>query len=302
MEKYKCHICEKNHSVYYSSTGGIPKFLLEIRMNEELDRIEELSDDFLLIDKEKVIVRGNIIIETNFIENPIFHEAWISIPLNNYLEQIEQTNGKPILELTGEVASELPFFQNLVGLAAKWSYSEKQGYAKIDIIDESQLMRDQSKPISKDRVIEMMQLIHHPELYKNKKIFEITFQERFNETLSKAKLEFSAKNKLFLIDISNLKEVLVQLISSEMLSNESKNGVGLHLSNDEINDNFAEVHQRMALIYEDLKFRRFELDNIETYQKKYEFGEANLFDELKLICESIYEQDIDKLEIEISEM
>jgi len=302
MEKYKCHICKKKHSVYYSSTGGIPKFLLEIRMNEELDRIEELSDDFLLIDKEKVIVRGNIMIETNFTENSIFHEAWISIPLYNYLEQIEQTNGKPLLELTGEIASELPFFQNLVGLAAKWSYSEKQGYAKIDIVDESQLRKDQSKPISKDRVIEMMQLIHHPELYKKKKIFEKQFQERFNEILTKAKLEFSAKSKLFLIDISNLKEVLVQLISSEMLSNAENNGIGIHLSNDEANENFTEVQERMSLINKDAKFRRFKLDNIETYQKKYEFGDTKLFDELKLICESIYEQNIDELEIEISEM
>lgn len=222
MEKYKCQICKKKHSVYYSSTGGIPKFLLEIRMNEEFDRIEELSDDFLLIDKKKVIVRGNIMIETKFTENPIFHEAWISIPLNNYLEQIEQTNDKPILELTGKVASELPFFQNLLGLTAKWSYSEKQGYAKIDILDESQLKKDQSKPISKDRVMEMMQLIHHPELTKERKIFEKPFQERFNEIISKAETEFSAKDKLFLIDISNLKEVVIQLISSEMLSNKSK--------------------------------------------------------------------------------
>lgn len=231
MEEYKCHICEKKHSVYYSSKGGIPKLLLEIQMNEEHDRIEELSDDFLLIDKEKVFVRGNIIIETNFSEDPIFHEAWISIPLNQYLEQIEALNGNSILELTGEVASELPFFQNLVGLAAKWRYSENQGYAKIDIIDESQLKNDQSKPVSKDRVIEMMQLIHHPKLHEKKKIFEKTFQERFNEIITKAKSEFSAKSKLFLIDISNLKEVLLQFIPSEMLLIESANGVGLHLSN-----------------------------------------------------------------------
>lgn len=302
MEKYKCHICKKKHSVYYSSTGGIPKFLLEIRMNEELDRIEELSTDFLLIDKVKVIVKGNIIVETEFTENPIFHEAWISIPLNNYLSQVELAKCKQTLELTGEVASELPFFPNLVGLTAKWSYNEKQGYAKIDIIAESQIKNDQAKPISKDRVIEMMQLIHHPELFKEKKIFKKPFQERLNEIVSKAKTEFSAKGKLFLIDISNLKEVVIQLISSEMLSNESNNKIGLHLSNDEANGNFEEVQDRMAGLYEKLKFRNFELDKIETYQKKYEFGDTNLFNEVKLICESVYDQNIDELEIEISEM
>lgn len=302
MEKYKCQICKKKHSVYYSSTGGIPKFLLEIRMNEEFDRIEELSDDLLLIDKEKVIVKGNIMIETKFTENPIFHEAWISIPLNNYLEQIEQTNGKPILELTGKVASELPFFQNLLGLTAKWSYNEIQGYAKIDIIDDSQLKNDQSKPISKDRVMEMMQLIHHPELTKEKKVFEKPFQERFNEIIRKAKTEFSAKGKLFLIDISNLKEVVIQLISSEMLSKKSNNEIGLHLSNDKANDDFEDVQDKMVELYDNLKFRKFELDNIETYQKAYEFGDINMFNEVKLICESVYEQNIDELEIEINEM
>lgn len=81
-----------------------------------------------------------------------------------------------------------------------------------------------------------------------------------------------------------------------------KNEIGFHLSNDEANDNFEDVQDRMVELYDNLKFEKFELDNIETYQKAYEFGDINLFNEVKLICESVYEQNIAELEIGISEM
>ena len=232
MEKYKCKICNKKHAAYYSTRGGIPRNVLDIHMNEETDRIEELSEYLHIIDQKDVIVKGIITIETNFTEYPITHEAWIEIPAKDYVSQIEESKGNPDLVLFGKIASELPFYQNFVGLEAKWTLDEQNRTGKIIILTEGKLKEDQTNPITELRLMKMMEVIHHPELYKKKKVFNKSFEKRFTEIIKKARTEFSNNEKHFLIDISNLKEVLIQLISSELLSTVSKDEIGIHLSND----------------------------------------------------------------------
>lgn len=301
MEKYKCEICNKKHAVYYSSTGGIPQSVLEIKLKEETERIEELSEYLHLVDKKDVFVKGIITIETTFNKYPITHEAWIEIPIKEYVSQIEQAKEKTDLELHGTIASVLPFFQNVIGLKAKWILDKENQIGEIIVETESQLKEDQQNPITETRMARMMEFVHHPELHKTKKIFSKSFEERFNEIVKKAETEFSKKGRYFLIDVSNIKEILFQLISSEMLSTESKGEIGIHISNDEQNENYEMVKKEMSKLSVSNSIKEIKLDEIETYQKSYSFTDVNLIEDVKQIIKMVYGEDIEELEIEIHE-
>ncbi len=302
MEKYKCEICNKKHAVYYSSTGGIPKSVLDIRLKEETERIEELSEYLHLVDKKHVFVKGIIKIETTFNDYPITHEAWIEIPIKEYVSQIEQAKEKADLELYGTIASVLPFFQNIIGLEAKWVLDKENQFGEIIAQTESQLKEDQQNPITKQRMAKMMEFVHHPELHRTKKQFDRPFNERFVEVINKAKAEFAKKGKFFLIDISNLKEVLFQLISSEMLSTEAKGKIGIHISNDESNENYEIVKKEMSKISTSKMMKEFKLDEIETYQKSYAFTDNVLIEDVIQIIKLVYGEEKEELEIEIHEV
>lgn len=301
MKKYKCKICNKKHTVYYSTTGGMPLNVIKIRIDNELSRIEELYDFLHLIDKKDAIVKGNISIETCFTEYPMTHEAWIEIPIKDYISQVEKAEGKPNLELVGKLATELPFHQNCVGLEAKWVLERGSQLGEIKVLTDSELKEDQQKAITEERITKMMELMYHPELYKEKVKFEKTFEQRFKKIVKKAKAEFTGKSKLFVINISSLREVLFQLISSE-LSVESRSEIGIHLSNDEINENYKLVQKRMSSMCDKHLFNKFLLDGIDTYQKNYQFNDETLFADIKHIVDSVYEENIEELELEISEM
>ena len=302
MEKYKCDICKKNHSVYYSSYDSMPRKVSDMLLKDESHRIEKVSESHHLIDNSYLIVKGLILIETTFTEYPINHEAWIEIPIKEYTDQLEDAKGKPTLTLKGKLATELPFYKDFTGLNANWILNEKYDFGQIQITSDSRLKTDQSEPITEDRVIEMMQLIHHPELLNEKPVFDSSFQSRFIDIIKKAKEEYFNKGSNFLIDISNQKEILFQLISSKMLSIESNGGIGLHLSNDKTNDDFKLVNSRMSSICKEKMIKIFQLDGIETYQKNYEFSDDSLFKDVELILKSVYEENIEELEIEISEV
>ena len=301
MEKYNCEICNKKHAVYYSSTGGFPQSVLEIKLKEETERIEELSEYLHLVDKKDIFVKGIITIETTFNEYPITHEAWIEIPIKEYVSQIEKAKGKIDLELHGTMAPVLPFFQNIIGIKAKWILDKENQIGQIIAQTESQLKEDQQNPITEKRMTKMMEFLHHPELNKKKKIFSKSFEERFNEIVKKAETEFSKKGRYFLIDVSSLKEILFQLISSEMLSTETKGEIGIHISNDEPNENYKAVKKEMSKLCVSNMIKEIKLDKIETYQKNYSFADKGLIEDVEHIIKMVYGEEKEELEIEINE-
>lgn len=302
MEKYKCHICNKKHAVYYSSTGAIPKSILNIRANAEMNRIKELEEFLHIVDNKDVFLKGVITIETTFTDYPISHEAWIEVPIKKYTEQVDQAKGNPSLELYGKIASDLPFYQNLIGLDAKWILDSENQTGEIVVQTESKLKEDQNNPITELRIEKMMELIHHPEIIIEKTTFEHSFQERMKRIIDQAKYEFTDKSKLFLIDISNAKEVLFQLVPSEMTSIERSGDIGIHLSNDESNGNYDLVSKRMSKLNAVQMFQKLTLDEIETYQKNYKYHEEDLFKDVKHIIEFVYEENIEEFQIVINAM
>lgn len=290
------------HVIYYNSTGSIPQKILEIKMNDETNRIEEVLEYLHFVDSKDAYLKGIISLQTTFTEHPITHEAWIEMPIKKYVTQVEEARGNPELVLYGTIASILPFYQNFVGLSAKWVLDAKNQIGKIIALTPSKLKEDQEYPISEERIAKMMELVHHPELHKKKKIFKSSFRERLEEMIDEVRTEYIEKNKLFLIDISNTKEVLFQLVPSEMIKNKASGNIGIHIGNDESNENYLIIKSRMDRLCDSDMFTRLVLDDIETYQKNYHFTDSALLKDIKKIVEWVYDENMEEVDLNISEM
>ena len=147
----------------------------------------------------------------------------------------------------------------------------------------------------------MMQRINHPELWKKSPIFDNDFKHRFDDITENAKVNFIEQGKFFIIDISNQREVLFQLISSELLINPMNKSFGLHLSNDNTNLNYKDVQIKMEDISKSSGISKIEIDEIETYQKYYSLNVEELYRDIENILTIVFEENIEELELDIFE-
>lgn len=301
MKKYKCEICNKEHAVYYSSDSPLPDLLTNITENGQDERMEKLAESAFIVDNEKLIIKGNLQIETDFSDILIEHYVWVEIPIEEFEKKYEQlTLGNQIV-LKGILLSDLPFFEQSSNLKTNLILDKSNIMGQLKIESESQIKTDQQSPINRNRFIQMMQRINHPELWKEKVIFDKPFKERLFEKLSQANSEYKSKGRNFVIDISNQRENLIQLVSSEILTIPASTGIGLYLCNDATNLNYNEVKVRMLDLCENNSIQKLMWDDIETYQKNYQIDEDQIYIDLEMIITRVFEENMEKLELDIFE-
>lgn len=281
----------------------MPSHVIDILLKEENERLEKINEKFYIIDNKSVIIEGDITLKTQFQEEPIVHSVWIELSLEEFLSQTqEQTSAKNSeIQIKGKLASELPFYEEFVGLEVMYKVKENESVANVEIISQSKLKFDTENPISKSRMIEMMQLINHPEIINGKTSFDKPFKNRLNEIIEKANIEFKLAGKLFVINISNPREVLFQLVSNRMLNNPSKKDIGIHLSNDEFGSEFEIINRKMIAICKSNSFVKLSLDEIETYQKDYEFKDSELAEDIDMILTEVFDENVEIIELDIFE-
>lgn len=267
----------------------------ENRKNE----IQTLGDNAFVLKNEILIISGDIIIKTNFSENDIYYRVWVKIGLDEFSENYESLKKGNEVIMNSEVLSEITFIDLTKGMLAKYKM-QNSIFGSIELETECQIKTDQKNPITKDRFIQLMQRINHPELEKEKKKFDLPFKERIKRIIERAKVEYNSRGRNFVIDISNQKEIIIQIISSEMTEKPSIKGIGIHLSNDDSNIDFEIVSKRMSKICWTNSINKLSIDGIETYQKEYKFEDKSLIEDLKLILIGVFEEDIENLELDIS--
>lgn len=301
MKKYTCEVCDKVHAVYYNSDYPLPDSISEIYNSDQLGRIKKLADTAFIIDNEILVIKGNLQIQTDFSDNLIEHYVWTEIPVETFDEKFEELKMGAQIKLKGKLLSILPFYEKSKNLETTLILDRSNILGRLIIESESQIKSDQESPITKNRFIQMMQRINHPEIWKEKRILNKSFKDRLSDILNKAALEFRFKGRKFVINIENNREILFQLISSELLAFPTNNQIGLHLSNDSANFNYKEIKSRMRDLYKNNSIEKLSLDNIETYQKSYKIDTEQIFLDLILIIENVFEENIDEIELSIFE-
>ncbi len=305
MKKYKCEICGKNHNVYRGIESPLPDLISEIPEEERESRIHDMKG-LCIIDKESLLGNGYILIDMENLDEPFFcWKVWVQISSEDFKNNLEQLKKGERVELNGELLSQIPFYSKSEGLKSKviiQAFDELEIEIKID--EDSKFKEDQSKPITKERVIEIMQRLNHHELFKDKEIFDKPFSDRLIDELVHAEKEYIQKDKGFAINISSPNTTLFQIVNSNMLESKEDNikGFGLDLSFDEsFEENLEEISKFKKQEYsKDFKF--VILDNIPIYQVDMGTDKKRIEKLVKRIIEDVYEQEIKMVGIDSFEI
>ena len=271
------------------------------------DKIKELEGLFF-VDNKWVLANGYILIEMESLDEPIyFWQVWVAISPLDFQNNLDKLEIREVFQVNGRLLSHIPFYERSKDLLVDviiYPSDEFELEIEIRIDEESQFKNDQSKPISKERAIEIMQHIHHPELYKPAKVFDKPFNERLNKDLDNVKSNYLENNENFAVNISAPGFTLFQIIHSNMLeSNNNKDfGYGLHLSfDDSFADSKDEIRRFKNQAYA-ADFDYHDLNEIPTYQINLQENKARLVELVGSIIEDVYQRDIETIEIDAFEV
>ena len=299
MEKYKCEICGIKHNVFGGMESPLPDLISEIPEEEKENRIYDMKG-MCIVDKELLFGNGYILIEMENLEEPIFcWKVWVQISIEDFQNNLEELKDGKRVELNGKLLSQIPFYSKSEGLKSKviaQLYDELEIEIRID--EDSKLKDDQSKPITKERVIQIMQRLNHHELFKDKKVFDKPFSDRLIDELIYAEKEYIQKDKGFAINISSPNSTLFQIVNNNMLESKEDNqkGFGLHLSFDESFEESLEEISKFRKQEYSKDFNYLNLDDIPTYQIDLGTDKERTEKLVKRIIEDVYEQKIEVIE------
>ena len=312
MDRYRCNICNKEHTAYYSIDIPPPDFLTKLIQSKDEKRLYRMDENIYILDKVDLYIKGYIEIETSFSESNIAHFTWMKIPVFQFTKSVEILKQGHAACMTGVIATENPFYSDFQGLKAELTVSPESIIGSIAIKSNSQARIDQSKPINTDRFIEMLQRLHHPDKkdvekdHTDKKNIEkeaaLPFRTRFTQALIDAKTEHSNVGRFFFIDISDSSEVIFQLVSSELMKDPTDGGIGLHISNDASNTNYVDIQSKMLSISTTLSIKMIVWDGIETYTKFYQYDDNSILEDVIYIAQQVYDANIEELDIDITEV
>lgn len=99
MEKYKCEICGKNHTIYRSMEILTPRILSDMSEEEKEKRVKEFNG-FYIVDEETLFANGWVNVEVENYESPFYYwKTWTSILRNDFLQNLEELKTGKIIEL-----------------------------------------------------------------------------------------------------------------------------------------------------------------------------------------------------------
>lgn len=304
-EKYKCKICGKKHQIFRSLESPDPELIRQIPESERKNRIKEVNG-FYLIDKKILLGKGYIQIMLENFEEPLFFwNVWGSMELDQFQSKFENLYKQKRLEFEGKLESEIPFYDKSKGLRIKLEILHPPEFEiEIRIDETSKLREDQSSPISEARVNELMERIHHNELYKEVTEFEIPFGTRLKEELQNVEKKYLRKNKNFTINFNSPNSLLFQIVNNQMLESKKNNinGFGFHLSFDK---SFEESKTEINNFKQTEFFNEFifhELDGIPVFQLDLQDKKESIEKLARRLLKEVYCQKNELVEIESYEM
>ena len=170
MEKYKCEICGKKHPIYTWMEIPIPMILFNMSEEEKEKRVKEFNG-FYIIDEDILFASGWVNIDVENYDSPFYSwKTWTSIDKKEFIKNVEELKTGKIIEFNSKLEAPLPFYEDLRDLKTKTRIQVTNGEIIVEILadEEGKLKEDQSKPITENRMIEIMQMIDHPKKEERK--------------------------------------------------------------------------------------------------------------------------------------
>lgn len=300
MNYYTCKICKRKHSIYYGLDIPEPESIGEISEEERELRVQFFEDKYV-IDRKNLLIKGEIeIVLDKSKDQALILRVWTSIDIEEFEKLINGFESDSVLEIKGEIDNELPLYDDLRGIKVIVIFDPSKEYPKIQIETESQIKEDQVELISEDRMLELMNRFHHPELSRERIKFAKDFAERFTETLEEVERQFFRRRKQFVITLSSPRTLLFQIVASEMLVNPigKGTGYGLHIAFDDTDiETKEELEKFEGSEYAD-EFDCVEIDDIVTYQKDFKKDKEELKQMVTDLITKFHEEEIEEIEVD----
>lgn len=160
--KYSCEICGRKHDVFFGIKVPLNNDIRNL-LDTKSNRIKEYRGIYLL-DKKQVIHPVELKIETDYGES-FSYQTWVSFDVERFFKMTELVAEKDLIKLEGVLIDDLiPIYPNSKGIKIIASFkpmSPLHEKVTIEVIDESEIRKDQINGISKSRMIELMNKIHH---------------------------------------------------------------------------------------------------------------------------------------------
>ena len=172
---------------------------------------------------------------------------------------------------------------------------------RFEVMDENHIMYgDQKNGISKEKIIGWMQDMNHPKPNEKDSKKE-SFQVGFEKIIKKAKTDYLAKQKIFIIDVAEGSMLLFQIVSPTILDSvKTEKGFVIYLPFDTSGEEAKEELERFK---KTTYFEVFELDvfdGMPTYYLAFE-DEKKLIKLCAKIIKDVYQVEVEKVEFDIME-
>ena len=297
MEKYKCDICKKNHTIHYGVGHYIPEIVDEI-LNGKRDEDLRQEGHMYIIGNEKVLINGTIYVEVKELSTHLYWQVWVDITKEAFFNAVEN---KADYRIRGHLTSDSLFYDNMNELVVWLLLGEDKSSTEVIIDDEKHpLYQDQKEGISKERLLELMQRIHHPELHKGTIIPDEPFSERLLKELNLIENEYFKKGENCSINISSPGVILFQIVNRSLLEcvKDQNDGFGLHLAFDDSDEEKEE--ERLRLEKQDYysAFTFCHLDEVPIYQIDLENDKYQIIALSEKLLKDVYMQDLKTVEID----
>lgn len=300
MNYYTCKICKKEHSIYYGLDTLEPESIGEISEEERESRVQFFEDKYV-IDRKDILIKGEIeIVFDKPKDQALILKVWTAIDIKEFEKLINGFEDGSVLEIKGEIDNELPLYDDLRGIKVIMIFDPSKEYPQIQIETESQIKVDQVESIGEDRMLELMNRFHHPELFQEEVKFTKDFAERFTETLEDVEKQFFRRREQFVINLSSPRTLLFQIVASKMLVNPrgKGNGYGLHLPFDETDIEVAEDLEKFERSEYVDEFDCVEIDDIVTYQKDFKKDKEELKQIVMDLITKFHEEELEEIEFD----
>ncbi|WP_020568600.1 DUF2199 domain-containing protein [Neolewinella persica] len=296
MTSYHCETCNKDHKIFRGLEIPPPALITEMPEAEKAERIHDLGG-LVGVDKLHVFINGYIYIFLEGKDNPFFSwHTWAALDQLELRSKLKTLiEGEPIT-----IAATIPcvsvFYDSTETLDCTVTiFPDADTSPDIVVTQPSQLQQDQAKPITLDRMKEIMNRLHHAGDFSGKQEeFKEPFAIRFNQLLDEVTTAYADKGDDFYINLQGKHSVSFQLVNSGVLEEASDQsaGFGIDLPFDLSDQELVERQQRFLALPLSAKFTRHDLNGIPTYQ--FNVGEdRKLLTELVIeILSSVFQEEI----------
>lgn len=302
MTSYYCETCNKEHKIYSGLESPPPAIITGMPKAEQAERIRDLGE-LIVVDELQVFINGYIYIFLEGQEDPFFSwHGWAELDRLDVLSKIKRLKeGEPIT-VNGEFFGTSFLYDSTDSLDCTVTiFLDPEIPPDIVVTHLGQLQQDQSKPISIDRMKELMNRIHHAGDFSVKKEeLSAPFAVRLNQLLDEITKTYSDSGENFYINLNGKHAVSFQLVSSGVLAGASalNKGLGLHLPFDTSDQEMVLQQQRFLSLAISADFTRHEWDGIPTYQLDVGGDRKRLIALVTEILSLVLKEDVEEVELD----